>query len=163
MYVYNGHHWASAEHPPQSLISIKSTIFNGHWYLMGKVVLLSTTYVYSASLDSLLASCQPSETPQPSSVWKRLTDVPCGYYSPAMFGNRLVAVGGGSSPLTTISLHVYSSFTQSWVHMGGGPGSLYVFTCAVVLPSNELMVINGRTAFKVTIKSKLTFISMLHP
>ena len=164
VYVYNGHHWASAERPPQWLTSIKSTVFNGHWYLMGRMLILPlTTYVYSASLDSLLASCQPSEIPQRSSVWKRLTDVPSGHYSLAVFGNRLVTVRAGLSPLTTISLHVYSSFIQSWVHIEDGPSSHHVFTCAVVLPSNELMVINGQTAFKVIIKSKLTFISTLHP
>ena len=52
--------------------------------------------VYYASLDSLVASCQPSEKPLPS-VWKRLPDVPHDYSSrTVVFGNRLIAVGGGS-------------------------------------------------------------------
>ena len=123
VYVYNGHHWASAQHPPRRLDSITSTLFSGQWYLMGRneqflPLFLQQIYVYSASLDSLLASCQPSsETSQPSSVWKRLIDVPSRPCFPAVFGNRLVAVGGGSS-LTTTSLHAYSPFTQSWIHMG---------------------------------------------
>ena len=34
-YVYNGHHWASEQHLSQLLYTIRSTIFNGHLYLMG--------------------------------------------------------------------------------------------------------------------------------
>ena len=156
-YVYNGHYWTSAQGPPQQLFTIRSTIFNGHLYLMGgegKMVLPQETYVYSASLDLLIASCQPSETSQPSSVWKRLTDAPAGYCHPAVFGNRLIAVGRGGGLLSpTTSIHAYSSFTQSWVHVGAisHPSTL---PCAVVLPSNELMVMRGWGAFKVTLKSK---------
>ena len=158
VYVYNGHHWASAQHPPQWLYSIKSTIIDGHWYLMGRGLrfVARKTSVYSVSLDSLLASCQPSETSQPSSLWKRLTDVPSEQCHPVVFGNRLVAVGVGSSPTTT-SLHIYSSFTESWVHIGDAPfSSIYVTSpYAIVLPSNELMVMKGQEAFKATLESKL--------
>ena len=155
VYVYNGHHWANAQHLPQQLFSIKSTVFNGHWYLMGKLYTQHEAYVYSASLDSLIASCQPSETSQPSSVWKRLPDVPGDCCYPAVFGNRLIAVGRGRFFPTTTSLHAYSSFALSWVHVrdissGATPP-------AVVLPSNELMVVGGRRAFKVTLKSKSIF------
>ena len=159
VYVYNGHHWASTQHPPQRLdYSIQSTVFNGHCYLMGIEEFTSQqTCVYSASLDSLLASCQPSDTSQPSSLWKRLTDVPSEWCYPVVFGNRLVAVGVRSS-VTTNSLHAYSSYTQSWVHlpMGDVPRTLpsFLSVCAAVLPSNELMVMSGMSAFKFTLKSK---------
>ena len=161
-YVYNGHHWTSAQDPPQQLFTIQSTIFNGHLYLMGgegKVLLPQETYVYSASLDLLIASCQPSETSQPSSVWKRLPDVPAGYCYPALFGNRLIAVGKRGRLLSaTTSLHAYSSFTQSWVHMGDSSlPSSGLAPCAIVLPSNELMVVRGQRALKVTIKSKYEY------
>ena len=142
IYVYNGHHWASAQHPPQMLYSTMSTVFNGHLYMMGE------PSVYSAYLDSLIASCQPSETSQPSSVWKRLPDGPRGHCYPAVFGNRLIAVAGGS-------IHAYSSFTQSWTHvMSISVLSGSAAPCAVVLPSNELMVVSGWGALKVTLKSK---------
>ena len=146
VYVYNGHHWVSAQHPPRQLYFIKSTIFNGHWYLMGR-----GGTVYSASLDSLLASCQPSETSQPSSLWKRLADVPSGWCYPAVFGNRLVAVVRGST--FTPSLYAYSFLTQSWVHMEDAPSMLIYIPsittpCAVLLPSNELMIVSRWTAFQ---------------
>ena len=154
VHVYNGHHWASAQHPPHWLSSIKSTVFNGHWYLMGGYMFQSQeTTVYSASLDSLIANCQPSETSQPSSIWTRLINVPTVNCYPAVFGNRLIAVGEGLSPTTSVC--AYSSFTQSWVHVGGtsDPSSDAV-PCAIVLPSNELMVVIGQRTFKATLKSK---------
>ena len=90
--VYNGHHWAKARCLPKPCWLMKSTVLNGRWYLMGGWG--QGKEVYYASLDSLVASSQPSEKPLPS-VWKRLTNVPHECSSPAVFGNRLIAVGGG--------------------------------------------------------------------
>ena len=154
VYVYNGHHWANAQHPPQRLTSVKSTLFNGHWYLMGGPFI---TRIYSASLDSLLAS----ETSQPLSVWKRLTDIPTRSAYPVVFGNRLIAVENGSLSFT-ISLYAYSSFAQSWVHMGNAPFKMTdVASCAVVLPSKELMIMRGHSAFAITLGGK-SIISPTH-
>ena len=158
MYMYNGHHWASAQHLPQQLHSKNSTIFNGRWYLMGTVLHEpQKTCVYSASLDSLLASCQTSETSQPSSLWKRLTNIPSGWCYPAVFGSRLVAVGGGSTDTIFTSLYAYSSLTQSWVHMADAPISSISIPCAVLLPSNELMIVSGRTAFQSRLTCKFYY------
>ena len=166
VYVYNGDYWASAQPPPQRLSFVKSTVFNGHWYLIGgEVTLVQKNCVYSASLDLLISSCHPSDTSQPLFVWKRLTDPPTVLCCPAVFGNRLVALGEGS-PVNTTSLHAYSSLTQSWVHMhmGNSPvSSSSAPPCAIVLPSNELMVLRGRTAFKVALKSKSALIQTLYP
>jgi hypothetical protein len=161
VYVYNGHHWASAQHPPVWLYPVKSIIFNGHWYVMGYGGM-----VYSASLDSLLASCQPSETSQPSSLWKRLTNVPSEWCCPAVFGNRLVAVGRSTGTTLKSSLYAYSSLTQSWVHMADPliSSTIIIYTttpCAVLLPSNELMIVSGRTAFKSRLTCK--FIRYIDP
>ena len=159
-YVYNGHHWASAQCPPQQLRSIKSTVFNGHWYLM-----VRGGIIYSASLDSLLASCQPSETSQPSSLWKRLPDTPSGSCFPTVFGNRLVVVGIRSTDTsTTTSLHAYFPLTQSWLHMADAPISFiplnFFSPCAVPLPTNELMIVTGLTACQTRLICK--FISDIH-
>ena len=151
VYVYNGHHWSSAQHPPQQLYPINSTVFNGDWYVME-----GGGIVYSASLDSLLASCQPSEISQPSSLWKRLTDAPSELCYPAVFGNRLVVVGRRSTGTTTIiCLHAYSSLTQSWVHMGDAQSiPIYFPPCAVPLPSNGLMIVSGQRAFQSRLTCK---------
>ena len=139
--VYNGHHWTKVQCLPKSSCDMQSTVLNGHWYLMGGEG--QEEEVYYASLDSLVASCQPSEKPLPS-VWKRLPNVPHSLSSTAVFGNRLIAVGGGySSPSS--SIHAYSPHTQSWLHVGDMPVEL-LSTCTAVLPTGELMVIGGRVA-----------------
>ena len=135
--VYNGHHWAKAQCLPKPSSDMKSTVLNGHWYLMGGMG--QGKEVCYASLDSLVASCQPSEKPLPS-VWKRLPDVPHIRSSIAVFGNRLIAVEGGYPPSS--SIHAYSPHTQSWVHVGDMPVELDS-TCTAVLPTGELMVIGG--------------------
>jgi hypothetical protein len=135
--VYNGHHWDEAQCLPKPCYDMNSTVLNGHWYLMGGVG--QGKEVYYASLDSLVASCRPSEK-SPPSVWKRLPDVPNGYSSTAVFGNRLIAVGGGHP--SSSSIHAYSPHTQSWVHVGDMPVGLYS-TCTAVLPTGDLMVIGG--------------------
>ena len=143
-YVYNGHHWTSAQRPRMKLYSITSTVFSGDWF-----VLAGGGVIYSVSLDSLLASCQPSETSQSSSLWKRLRSD--SLESPAVFGNRPVAV---RAPSTIISLYAYSSVTDSWVYKGDSPpASSHQNPCVVALPSNELMVVMGDDAFIATLKS----------
>ena len=133
--VYNGRHWAKAQCLPKPCHCMQSTVLNGHWYQMGGVG--QGKEVYYTSLDSLVASCQPSEKSLPS-VWKRLPDVPHYHSSTAVFGNRLIAVGGGFQPSSPI--HAYSTHTQSWVHVGDMPIKLSS-TCTAVLPTGELMVI----------------------
>jgi hypothetical protein len=136
--VYNGHHWAKAQCLPTICYDMKSTVLNGHWYLMGGEG--QGREVYYASLDSLVASCRPSEQLLPF-VWKRLPNVPHARPSTAVFGNRLMAVGGGY-PSPSSSIHAYSLHTQSWVHVGDIPDRLDS-TCTAVLPTGDLMVIGG--------------------
>ena len=135
--VYNGHQWAEAQCLPNSCYEMKSTLLKGHWYLMGGEG--QELKVYYASLDSLVASCRPSEKPLPS-VWKMLPDVPHVRSSTVVFGNRLIAVGGGY--LSSSSIHAYSPHTQSWVHVGDMPIGLHS-TCTAVLPTVDLVVIGG--------------------
>ena len=136
--VYNGHHWAKAQCLPKPCHDFKSTILDGYWHLMGGW--RQGKEVYYASLEALVASSQPSENPL-SSVWKRLTDVPHQHSSPAVFGNRLIASGGGIYPHSS-SIHAYSSHTESWLHVGDMPVELG-YTCTVVLATGELMMIGG--------------------
>ena len=141
--VYNGHHWAKAQCLCKPCSWMKSTVLNEQWYLMGGVT--QGMEVYYASLDSLVASCQSGEKPL-LPVWKRLPDVPHDCPSTTVFGNRLIAVGGGEhSPyMYSSSIHAYSSHTQSWVHVGDMPVGL-TSTCTAVLPTGELMVIGGQS------------------
>ena len=138
--VYSDHSWSCAQPLPKPCADMKSTVRDGHWYLMGGNY--QGTDVYFASLDSLISSCQSSETSQPSSVWKRLPDVHNTHSTPSVFGNRLTAIGGrqGYPPIT--SIHAFSPHIQSWVPVGDLPFKGY-HTCTVVLPSGELIVMGG--------------------
>ena len=133
--VYNGHCWTRAQDLPEQLYLANSVVDQGHWYLMG------VNNVYYASLDSLVASCKTS---QPS-LWQKLPDVPGGHY-PAVFGNKLVAVGRSS-------ICAYYSSKQSWEIMGNFRDETYA-PCAIAIPSNELLVIRGKQVFKATLKSE---------
>ena len=151
VYIYNGHYWATAQHPTfteiVSILSVfRSTVINGCLYVMKR-----DGEVRYASLDSLVAS---SETKQSLSVWQTLPDTPVGGCTPAKFGNRLIAVRGRI-------IYAFSPVTQSWVEVGGVPHSLAV-SCAIVLPSNELMVMESINTYKVTIKG-LCIASKPHP
>ena len=141
--VYNGRYWAKAEHLPGMPSFTHSIVLNDNLYVIG-----SHNQVYSASLDSLIASCQPSETSQPS-FWKKLPNVPFSYCYPTLFGRKLTLIRSSE-------LHAFSPSTQSWIRVGdntyGPPLSSSV--CAISLPSNELMVVCNRKVYKATIKSK---------
>ena len=164
--VYDGNQWANAQCLPKADYLIQCVVYDSNLYLMGGYQ--QEKIVYYASLDSLIASCQPCETPQTSSVWKRLPDVPHEQCSPAVFGSRLVAVGGGmtttSSEIHAYSPHAYPPHTQPWEHVGKMPVSMNS-TCTVVLPTGELIVVGGMMVientfrysdkvFKTTLKSK---------
>ena len=134
--IYNGHHWAIAQHLPKPCYCIKSTILSGHWYLMGG--LGQGKEVYCASLDTLIASCL-QRLPY---VWKRFPDVPQESSSTAVVGKILITVGGGYPPSS--SIHAYSPHTQSWVCVGNIPVKLSS-ACTAVLPTGELVIIGGES------------------
>ena len=129
--VYNGHYWSKAQSLPLACWGMNSAILNGHWYLAGGDG--QGKEVYCASLESLIASCQPSGK-QLHSVWKRFADTPHEYCILVAFGNRLVAIVYLAS-----SIHAYSPYSQSWVHVGDNPGGASTLAAAV-LPSGDLMV-----------------------
>ena len=139
--VYNGRYWSKAQDLPMSCWCMKSTIFNGHWYLMGGHG--QEKRVYYASLDSLVASCQfKTSWKGLLSIWKRLPDVPHEHSSVAVFGNRLIAVRGEQHMSPCSLICAYSYHTRSWLHVGDMPVKLRS-TCTTVLPTGDLMVIGG--------------------
>ena len=144
--VYNGHYWAKAEHLPEILLVTNSIVLNDNLY-----VTEASFYskVYSASLDSLIASCHPSEISQPSSVWKKLPDVSDRYCYATVLGRRLTIIGWSA-------IHAYSPTTQSWIRVGDNPYGVSLSSgfCTIGLPSNELMVICNGKVSKAMIKSK---------
>ena len=146
--IYNDQTWSTAEPLPKPCQSMKSAVLDGCWYLMGgtSTIALESDYfcdVYFASMDSLLASCQPSETETLQPSWKRLIDVPHSRSIPAIIGNRLTTIGGTRRDLQPISsIHAFSQYTNSWVNVGNLPAA-GCDICAMVLPTREIIVIGG--------------------
>ena len=154
VYIYNGRYWAEAQHPAFTTFLtvpsfISSTVIDGCWYVMS-----SNCEVHYASLDSLIASSGPSQTMQSPSAWKRLPDTPIQLCSLVKFGSRLIAVGGSA-------IHALSPVTQSWVDVEGVP-HITIVLCAIVPPSNELMVMDMFNMYKVTLKGLWLFCTHTH-
>ena len=164
--VYNGHSWSYAQSLPKPCSDIKSTIYNGHWYLMGKW----GSDVHYASLEEVVSYCQVAN---PKNIWDHKPPLPKlpiniqvvpnhSYmpFTPIMFGNRLLAIGGWKTP--TSSIFAYSSRTKSWISVGCIGIENSFASCMIVLSSGELMVIGGfsdqgcysNKVFKITLKGK---------
>ena len=157
--VYSDNNWSSAQPLLKPYVDMRSTVLDDHWYLMGGSMYHKKEVCY-ASLDSLIASCQPSATSEPSSLWKELPDVHNIRSTPSVFGNRLTAIGGVSSsksyPTISTLIHAFSPHIWSWVHVGDLPVA-GCRVCTVVLPSGELIVIGGflnnsKKVYKATLK-----------
>ena len=133
--VYNGRQWASARSLPRACYVMKSAVLNGIWHLVGGVD--RGRKVFCASLESLVASAQSVVT---ENVWKTLPEVRHKWSSTAVWGGRLMAVGGGRP--TSSDILSYSPHTQSWVKVGDLPVGLNS-TCTTVLPTGELVVVGG--------------------
>ena len=133
--VYNGRQWATAQSLPSAQFDMKSAIHNGNWYLAG-VRTPGWREVFYALLESLIASTQSEVTER---VWKNLPEVNYIASSTAVWGGRLMAVGGAGPSSKIVS---YSPHTQSWVKVGDLPVGLSC-TCTTVLPTGELLVIGG--------------------
>lgn len=144
--VYSNRAWLIAKPLLKPCRSMKSCVLDGCWYLMGGNSTTGLDYfcdVFFAPLDSLLASCQSTETSQPSSVWKRLIDVPHNRSVPVVIGSRLTAIGGTRrDPQPVSSIHAFSPYTKSWVNIGNLPAA-GCDICTIVLSTREILVIGG--------------------
>ena len=160
--VFNGHQWAYGTSLPVSSVELKSVVHNGDWCLMGGRN--QKRNVFCTSLEDFQNS-EPDASSIPVIVWKTFgSRLPYERSSPAVFGNRLIAVGGENnfpgSQVSTSTIHAYSEHTKSWVHVGDLPNDQRLHSsCTVVLPTGELMVIGGMIGY--TTKSRHVYISTL--
>ena len=154
VYLYNGQYWAIAQPlPKQMMLSTQCVVFNGDLFVIGESV-HRTNDVYSASLVSLVASCQCSKSSQTSTVWKSYSNAPARCY-PVVFGERLIVVG-------IEAIYAYSLSNRSWTNVGSLSLSKQ-FCVSVVLSSNDLIMIGDRTLFKVTFRGKYILLYIITP
>ena len=149
--VYNSGQWTAGQSLPEACFDMKSVFHGDKWILIGGYRQRTTCKVYCVSLQSLVSGTEQSP-------WETLPDVPLPYSAAAVFGSRILSIGGvGFNP--TSSIYAYSPDTQSWIHVGDLPTPLRSM-CAIVVPSGELIVIGGwnevsqsKQVFRAFIKS----------
>ena len=127
--VYNNGQWASGQSLPDAYHNMKSVFHGDKWTLIGQ-----GTKVYSVSLQSLVSGTEQSP-------WETLPEVPLPYSAIAVFGGRILSIGGWDNPNPTSSIHAYSPDTQSWIHVGDLPTPLD--STSSIVPNGELMVIGS--------------------
>ena len=132
--VYDGHQWMMAQSLPRACSCMKTTLYDGNWYLASGIG--QGSEVYHVSLTSLIPTIHFKEAKhcKQTSVWKQLPDAPLMQFTPAVLRKQLITVGGGSA------IHAYSPNTKSWVHVGDLPIACDA-TCTLVLPTGELLVV----------------------
>ena len=130
--VYNNGQWTSGQSLPDACYDMKSVFHGDKWVLIGGSE--QGTKVYCVSLQSLVSGTEQSP-------WETFPDVPFSLSATAAFGGRILSIGGEYLNCTT-SIYAYSSDTQSWIHVGDLPTPLRS-TCAIVVPSGELIVLGG--------------------
>ena len=146
--VYDGHQWRTAQSLPRPRSWMKSALHEGKWYLDGGAQAEEDCKIYYTSLESLIATTH-SEGDEQSSVWKELPGSPLLWSTPVVFKNQLISVAGyfhNSAFPYSSAIHAYfpSNCNMSWVHVGDLPVACYS-TCALVLPTGELLVIGGHS------------------
>ena len=132
--VYDGHKWRTVQPLPQPCSRMKSVVDEGFWFLAGGVD--QGKKVFYASFEALTAPGSAEQT----GIWVVLPDAPLERSTPVIFGMQLTTVGG----LFRSAIHAYSHRTRSWVPVGKMPVA-HGFSCSVVLPNGELLMVGGKT------------------
>lgn len=109
--------------------------------------------IFCCSIEKLYIPCKPVSPHNSSdgeSVWTRLADIPVEEYaSLATVKGHVLAIGGIDDELDSRpsgAIHCYDAVMNSWSVIGELPTPRYEALTAV-LPSNELVVMGGRTSF----------------
>ena len=126
--VFKDSQWMNAPSVP----TVHYTVSAHHgdmWYLMN-----SYGYVFCTSIRSLLSK-------EHRSPWESLPSAPYDYSAVVFFGGQLLSIGGGHS--RTLSIHAFSTSSQSWEHVADLPVPLRE-SVAGVSPTEELIVVGGR-------------------
>ncbi len=122
--------WTTAPSLPYAGSEMKSALHGDLWYIIQE-----NQNVFRVSLQLLTSGTV-------SSPWETLPDPPNEYSAVAIFGGRLLSIGGGEYGKLTTGIHTLSSSSHSWEHVADLPIPVRR-SSAVVLPTGELLVIGG--------------------
>ena len=140
--------WSTAAALPQPVTLAPAAVCGDRIYILGK----SSMYTCSSvtliqSCKSFLASLRKANTGR---VWNEVAAPPVKHTTCVSIHGRLLAIGGrDSDEEPTSAIRIYSPTADSWEvisHMG-----IPRWQCiAAALPTNQLMVVGGRTGQGVT-------------
>ena len=139
--------WSRAAGLCHPVSNASAAVCNEHIFIMNRF----DKSVYKCYLYTLLQSCSSESSSYltraqafpPSSVWKRVTDVPVCNATCVSLNGQLLAVGGNTSPTTpTKAIYIYNPGTDLWTIIGHmSTARAYCFAAA--LPMNQLVVVGG--------------------
>ena len=130
--------WSTASSLPINVSSPQLTLCGESFYL------LNDNSLYSCSVEDLLKSCKPAtNSSDGGSAWTELALVPVRYSSLVLtLRGCVLAIGGTDDGNPTGAIHCYNVTTNSWSVIGEMPTPRFL-VLAVVLPSNDLVVVGG--------------------
>ena len=130
--------WSTASSLPKAVPYPQITTCGGCIYLAR-----TGNKVLSCSVEDLLKSTNSSDG---GSVWTRMAAIPTRHRSSLVtLSGRVLAIGGKDGGNPTGAIHCYDVATKSWSVIGEMPTPRSRVLTAV-LPSNELVVVGGKTA-----------------
>lgn len=136
--------WHIAESLPKPCYLKQSAIVVDTLYLLGSSSSDSSpSLIFRASLPTLV-SMATSKREAATPTWQTLPDIPFVCTGLLAYETSLLAIGHYKSEVTVISgIHVYSTDTTGWKHVGDLPTAFQVRMC-VVLPSKEILVVTNQ-------------------
>ena len=129
--------WSTVSSLPEEVPYPRMTTCGGSIYLAN-----GGNTALSCSVEDLLKSTNSSDG---GSVWTRLASIPTPWSSRlATLRGHVLAIGGGDGGNPTGDIHCYDVATNSWSVISEMPTPRY-WVLTAVLPSNELVVVGGRS------------------
>ncbi len=141
--VFKDGHWTTAPSLPSAGHDMQSALHGDQWYLI-----TNEGKVFCASLHSLISGADKSP-------WETLPDLPHRFSAAAFFGGHLLSIGRGNSFPSIADIHALSTFTQSWERAADLSLLIQGRPLAVVLSSEQLIVINGAGVHHGKLKGEL--------
>lgn len=138
----NSNRWYRASPLPCKVYCATAALLNNTWYIMGGFGLKKG--VCCVSLPSLIAEALETKGKR-MCKWESLPNTEFSYATAAAFGDSLLAIGGSKSIGVTDAIHVYFPGKKMWVPVEESLPYPFGGSVAIVLPTEELLLIGGAT------------------
>ena len=146
--------WHNASPAPSPLSLVTTTVKHNKCFLTE----YNSPKVYQLCVSVHLATTTTtgsSVTPQVTTEWRDLPELPYKYFALGSLNGCLLAVGGGGldDPISTIQC--YSPITNTWERVGDLPEQCCVCSTVLLPTTGELLVVGGRNGPRSRITTKV--------